>query len=837
MSNPSPRNHKDRPCRTDTACDLCGLPTRHGKVTAVFDETRYGFCCLGCRQVFAILMEAADVADPKDFRQTKLFKQCQAAGIIPASQSDLSSGAITGGWDSRPAAATKPTAPADQENGLALDLKVDNMWCPACAWLIEQTLAKTVGIIAATCNFATDRLHVRYNPVETSPARIVNAIGSIGYRAAAPKESRDERQRKKELLRFGVCAFLTINVMMLSWGLYAGFFTALSADAIRKLSWPVFVMATTVLGYGGGAMLRKALSGLTHAAFGMEALVIIGALSAYLYSTLNLFAGSIHLYYDTACMLITLVLLGKALESRTRAKVLQDLEYFFSLQPNKVKIISAGYPQGRWTTIEQLAVGDLFWVGENEIVPADGRIVDGGGTVDGSSLTGEPRPVTCRAGDRLRSGSRICQGGFTVRAQKVAADSTLGQMVAIIQKALLAKTGLEGKTDIILQWFVPAVVALAATVALVCSLTGLSAGQAMLRAVTVLVISCPCALGIAIPLARVAGISIAGKKGILVRDFSAFEQARHIDVIVFDKTGTVTEGKWDLLEIIPAPWLTADGALSLAAGLEKNCEHFIAREIMRRAQQKSLPAAAVQSIQIFENGLSGEAAGKKIKLGSADFVALDFATADFSPAKPAAGAQDRHSRVYLAVGGQPAAVFVFGDRLRSEVRSMVAALKARGCRLALVSGDGAESTRAVGEQIGVGEAYGGRLPQQKSAFVQDLQQHGLRVAMVGDGINDAPALAQADLSIAVHAGGPLGKEAADISLMRGRPDQLIDFLELAGRVNTKIHQNLVLSLLYNAVSIPIAAAGLLNPLVAVTAMLLSSLSVTGNTLLLVRQNT
>jgi len=830
MSNPSLCDDKHSAGRPAGVCDLCGLPVKHGKVTAVFDKTPYCFCCLGCRQVFAILLEAADAPGPEGFRQTELFRQCRAAGIIPASEADLASRADDGGGDRRPPAA----APADV---LGLELRVNNMWCPACAWLIEKTLEKNPGIIFAACNFSTDRLHVRYDPVATSPEQIVRATAAIGYRAEIPTPSSNEHQRKRQLLRLAVAAFLTVNVMMLSWALYAGFFTALTADTIHKLSWPVFVMATVVLAYGGGEMLRKAWSGLTHAAFSMETLVIIGAVSAYLYSTVNLLGGSLHLYYDTACMLITLVLLGKTLEQGAKTRVLQGLEYFFSLQPTKVKVLSGQYPRGRWTAIEQLAAGDMFRVEENEIVPADGRIVDGAGAVDESSLTGEPRPVTCGPGDRLRSGSRVTRGAFTVRAQKTAADSTLGQMTAVIQKSLLSKTGLEGKTDIILQWFVPAVVTLAAAVALICRLTGIPTGQSMLRAVTVLVISCPCALGIAIPLARAAGISIAGKKGILVRNFAAFEQARRIDVVVFDKTGTVTEGKWELLEIIPAPPWTADQALALAAGLEKDCEHFLAREILRRAQQRSLPPVPVEGLQVHENGRAGKAGGRKVKIGSAEFVAPEFERMDVLPAQRPAGRQNRHSRVYLAVGGQPAAVFVFGDRLQADARATVEALKTRGYRLALVSGDGSDSTRAVGAQIGIAESRGGCLPQQKSTFVKNLQHRGLQVAMLGDGINDAPALAQADLSIAVHGSGPLGKEAADISLMRGRPGQLIDFLELAEQVNRKIQQNLVFSFLYNAISIPIAAAGLLNPLVAVSAMLLSSLSVTGNTLLLVRKNT
>ncbi len=453
------------------------------------------------------------------------------------------------------------------------------MWCPACAWLIDESLKKTPGVINSACNFSTDRLQVHYNPIKTSPDQIIDAVKKLGYRAAEPDESRDALERRREFIRFAVSAFLTMNIMMLSYALYSGFFTEFSRDTIYKLSWPAFVMATIVVVYGGFELFKKAWSGLTNAAFSMETLIIMGSMSAYVYSTVNLFAGSIHIYYDTAAMLITLVLLGKTLERRAKGKVLEGLENFFSLNPSKVRICTDEYPAGRYVSVDHLAEKDIFRIDENEIIPADGRIIDGSGTVDESSLTGEPLPIRKKPGDTLRSGTSVVKGTFKVSAPKVGANSTLGQMIAIIEMTLMTKTPLEGKTDVILQWFVPIIIALAVGTALICLLVGISMEEAILRAVTVLVISCPCALGIAIPLARVAGISIAGKKGLLVRDFKAFEQAERITAFVFDKTGTITVGKWNLLDIICDASLTRNQALALAAGLEKDSEHFIAVEL------------------------------------------------------------------------------------------------------------------------------------------------------------------------------------------------------------------------------------------------------------------
>jgi heavy metal translocating P-type ATPase len=798
---------------------------------------------MGCRQVFSILLEATDSGDPAKFQETDLFKQCQAAGIIPKSEADLAVKASARELED-PALATAGQADASEKASaisvretLSLSLKIVNMWCPACAWLIDETLKKTTGIVDSSCNFSTDRLQIHYHPVQTSPARIIRTIDKLGYRATLPDETQDSIDRKKEFIRFAVSAFLTMNVMMLSFALYSGFFTRLTPDTIYKLSWPACVMATVVLIYGGFEFFKKAWSGLTNAAFSMETLIIIGSLSAYAYSTINLFSGSIHLYYDTSAMLITLVLLGKTLERRAKGRVLADLENFFSLKPNKVRICSDEFPQGRYAAVGQLEKNDIFRVDDTEIIPADGRIITGTGQVDESSLTGEPLPITKKPGDILKSGARVIRGTLKIKAEKVGHESTLGQMIAIIEKTLLTKTPFEGKTDVILQWFVPAIMALSAATALVCILLGISAEESMLRAVTVLVISCPCALGIAIPLARVAGISIAGKKGILVRDFSAFELAEKVNAFVFDKTGTVTEGKWNLLEIRPVSSISADRALALAAGLEMNSDHFIAREILQQSHRRKIQPAHLEKIRIKERGLKGELDGVEIKIGSADFLAEEFENSDPSSTGKEHEEGWRHSSIYLSLAGKLVAVFIFGDRLRTGSIPAVEKLKEWGYHLTLISGDGEKTTEAVGDMIGIPDAYGGKLPRAKAAFVQKLQKHGNYVAMVGDGLNDAPALVQADLSIAVFSGGQLSQEASDITLMRAEPEQIIDFLNFAKQVNKKIYQNLAFTFLYNVISIPIAMSGLLNPLVAVTAMLMSSLSVTGNVLLLLKKNT
>ncbi|MBW2239298.1 MAG: cation-translocating P-type ATPase, partial [Deltaproteobacteria bacterium] len=528
------------------SCDLCGLSLRHGTIKWRSEHSEFSFCCFGCRQVFIMLMEASDAPDPLQFKKSPLFKTCLEMGIIPVSESDL---------EARPAKYPSETpfslGPTDTESAtgegiesasstLGIHLKVNDMWCPACAWVIEYALGKKSGIVHAACNFSTDTVRCEYNPILTSPERIIRTIGRLGYRAAEPEEDTLAMETKKDFIRFAISAFLTANVMMLSFSLYSGFFIQLTPDTVHKLSWPIFILAGIVLFYGGPKIFRKAWAGLISAAFGMETLIAIGALTAYVYSTVNLFSGSIHLYYDTAAMLITLTLLGKTIEKKAKDSVRKDLSNFFSLQPTKVKICSDKFPRGRYVPVEVLKRGDVFMVEENEIIPADGRILVGSGTVDESSLTGEALPVKIKAGNRIRSGTRVLQGTFRARAEGIGDASTLGQMIDIMEKALEKKIPLEAKTDRILRWFVPLVVLLSIGTGWVCLLSGMSVETAIIRSVTVMVISCPCALGIALPITRVAGISLAGHAGILVREFSAFEQAERTDTIVFDKTGTLT---------------------------------------------------------------------------------------------------------------------------------------------------------------------------------------------------------------------------------------------------------------------------------------------------------
>jgi cation transport ATPase len=599
-------------------CDLCGLNLASGIRTLTRKGQEYRFCCIGCKQVFRMLADATENPATNSFKDTEIFKQCQALGIIPGAdtepaknQSDFS--------ENQP----EKTGGAENDHLLQLRLSVEGMWCPACAWIIENALLKHTGVYKASCNFSTDRVILSYDPVKTSPPQISRAIKSLGYALSISGETSESKQQKKEFIRFGISAFLTMNVMMLSFSLYSGFFTELSYDGIRYISWPILLMATVVVFYGGQKIHQKGWAPWRSLGFGMETLISAGSLCTYFFSLYHFLSNSIHLYFDTSSMLITLVLLGKILESRAKENVTKDLESFFSLVPTKVRIPTPAFPDGKYVSAKQLMEGDCFILEENEISPADGLVIGGRGAMDESTLTGEASPKNKTAGDRIKSGTRVISGKLIVKAEVIGENSVLGQMILIMEKALGQKTPLEGKTDIALRWFVPIIILMSMGTGLVGVLFGLSPEQSLVRAVTVMVISCPCALGIAIPLARVAGISLTARQGILVRDFSAFETVPNIDTFIFDKTGTLTTGDWQILSVDSIFPRTENEIITIAAGLEQNSEHHIGMIIRQYARQKKIIPADVGNILCHENGVSGIYENKQVRIGSTFFCSLN----------------------------------------------------------------------------------------------------------------------------------------------------------------------------------------------------------------------
>lgn len=800
--------------KTVLPCKLCGLP-----VKTQADPAKDVFCCNGCKMVHAMLMESQQCKDATDFKDTALYKQCVAAGVIPD----------TSRQEPAPEA---PSGPFDSDTLLTFHFQVKNMWCPACAWVLENALTRSNGVTTASCNFSSDRGTVRYDPVKTSPDKIFTIIEKLGYKPAFL----DQRSRTdtREFVRLFATLFLTMNVMMLSWAVYSGFFTDLSARSVQLLAWPAALMASVVVFWGGYPIHRRTLSGIRSGWTGMETLISTGSLSTYGYSLFQLSRGSLHLYFDASSMLILLILTGKMLEQNAKNRISQGLGAFFSLVPQKVRICTDAFPNGRYVSIKQLSKGDLFMAEEGEILAADGVVTQGEALIDESSVTGEAKPVRAGLDDKVKSGTRIISGKIQVKAKEVGEDSILGRMLKIMENSLSSKTARTRRFETLLKYFVPTVMGLSVATCFFWMLFGLPPHEAFNRGISVLVISCPCALGIAIPLALTAGVSAAGKRGILVRDFEAFERVEGLDTLVFDKTGTLTTGRLEVLGMETENGFPEKKAWQMILAMEQASDHYIAHTIRAYGMAKGIEPLELENLTHHPNGISCRFQNETYRFGSMDFVQKENSAAPSSPAEQ--GAQII-STVFLSTDDKILAAVRLGDSMKAGVTSLVADLHNMGFTSFLVSGDAEKTTLAAGAFVNIPaqRTRGGLLPHEKAGFIQELKQSGKKTAMVGDGVNDAPAMARSDLAVAVHSGLNPSEGVAAITLMQETPVQLLEFLSLAKRVNQKVRQNLWFALAYNVITIPVAAAGLLNPIIAATAMLLSSLSVTFNTLLLVKR--
>ena len=796
------------------SCRLCGLPVR-GRSD--------GFCCVGCSHVFEILKDMLGVTDPAALRSHEFFRRMQAEGIIPS-------------WDDLYKAENPDEAaslPPDESIEQRV-LKVAGMWCPSCSWVIEQYLMRKPGVLQVSASFSADRVKVTFLPRLIGPSGIGRAIEELGYEVSAlDRQARQEKALRAQLLRLGIALFLTVNVMMISFGIYQGFFTELSGEAVRMMSFPIFLMTTIVVFYCGLPVLERAVKAARAGGIVMETLISLGAIAAYGLSVSGLIRGSLHLYFDTASMLVTLVLLGKYLEGRLRFRAAQGIEEIYELVPEKARILTGAGE--RYVSIQGITEGDRVLVKEGEPVPVDGEILCGQGAVDESKLTGEPRPQDRRTGDTVLAASLLASGEITVKATGVGASSAIGRMIGLMEEALLAKNPSERITDRMMAVFSPGVILLALLSGAVLYASGRPLEQAIVRTITVLVIACPCALGIATPLARVAAVGRARREGILVVNAEALEAACRLTAMVIDKTGTATEGRYEVLGEDASDGRIEE-ILGLASALEAGSNHPIARAIRHRASSlHSASGMAPVREEIPGMGIIGICDGQRILVGNASLLESERITLPPDWKEKAAEAADRgETAVFVSNCGALLGMIRLGDRVRPDMGDTVDILKSRGLEVHLVSGDAPAATAHVARQLGVHRFKGGALPADKVEWVRDLQRAGHRVGMVGDGANDAAALAAADVGFATGEALSVSKNASDITLLSFSGSRLISALDLSRLTVKTVVTNLALAGVYNVLALPAAVAGLVNPVVAITAMLLSSLTVVGNSVRIAR---
>ena len=714
---------------------------------------------------------------------------------------------------------------------------IGGMHCASCASRNERVLKKLKGVLDASVNYATHKARVQFDETALSEAALFDAIIGSGYtvltgdlgqehKDAARRELRSARWRAFVALALAApVAALAMLGIDLPWE-FAG----------RNASvWLQAVLGTVViLGLGWefhAGMVRQA----RNRAANMDTLISLGTLAALLYSLWAMQAGDEHLYFETGAVIAALILLGRYFEARSRGQASAAIEKLLDLGAKSAHRLVNG--QEQVIPVEQVAVGDILLVRPGEKIPVDGVLESGGSSVDESMLTGESLPADKSPGDAVFGATINLTGAFQMRATKVGQDTTLAQIVRMVAEAQENKAPVQKLADRISGIFVPVVLGIALATALGWYLLTGDAAQSIIPAVAVLVIACPCSLGLATPTAIMVGTGLGARRGILIKNGEALERARHIDMVVFDKTGTLTEGRPKVTECVPAAGKTADEVLRLAAGVETLSEHPLAQAIVRAAEERNLPLDAVEAFA----SLSGK--GVRGRLHGGGTVVAGSPRLMREEGVPLEGFLEEIERlesraqtvIAVARDGALAGIIAIADTLKADAKAAVQNLQSQGIATAMITGDNRKTAQAIAAQIGIQTVFAETLPQDKAEHVRLLQAQGKRVAFVGDGINDAPALAQADLGIAIGTGSDVAIEAGHIVLVKGHPMKVIEALALARITFRTIKQNLFWAFFYNVAAIPLAALGLLNPMIAAGAMAVSSVSVVGNSLRIKRQ--
>ena len=718
-----------------------------------------------------------------------------------------------------------------------LELKVEGMTCASCVGRVEKALRKVPGVTEATVNLATETATVRSEAPVLDAA--LAAVRKAGYQAAlkprvAPKAAPGgEAAISREALHVVLAAVLTAPLAVPMVAELFGLHWMLP-------NWVALLIATPVQFVLGARFYIAGWKALRARAGNMDLLVAVGTSAAYFLSVYAMLQpGRVeHLYFEASAVVITLVLLGKWLEGRAKRQTTAAIRALAALRPERARVLSQGVE--REVAAETVHAGDLVVILPGERVPVDAEIVEGDTQVDESLVTGEGLPVAKGPGSRVTGGSVNGEGRIVARTTAVGTESTLARIIRSVESAQAAKAPIQRLVDKVSEVFVPVIVAIALVTVIGWGLATGDWEQAILNAVAVLVIACPCALGLATPTAIMAGTGVAARHGILIKDAEALETAHRTRVVALDKTGTLTEGKPAVTEVIPAGGDRAD-VLRLAAAVQRASEHPLAKAVVAAAQSEGLaiePASDARAIP--GRGVEARVEGRRLAIASDRWAAELGASERERLAPDVARLQQAGQTVswLLELELEPApralGLIGFGDQVKATAPALIARLHALGIRTVLLTGDNRGAAEAAAKRLGIDEVRAEVLPEDKAAAVAALRNDSGAVAMVGDGINDAPALAAADVGIAMGTGTDVAMHTAGITLMRGDPLLVADALSISRRTYAKIRQNLFWAFIYNLVGVPLAAFGLLSPVIAGAAMAFSSVSVVSNALLLRR---
>ncbi|HFC8031377.1 TPA: heavy metal translocating P-type ATPase [Neisseria meningitidis] len=709
--------------------------------------------------------------------------------------------------------------------------QIEGMTCQACASRIEKVLNKKDFVESAGVNFASEEAQVVFDDSKTSVADIAKIIEKTGYGAKEKTEDTLPQPEAEHHIGWRLWLLFTINVP---------FLIGMAGMMIGRHDWMIpplwqFALASVVQLWLAIPFYKSAWASIKGGLANMDVLVTIGTVSIYLYSVYMLFFsphaahGMAHVYFEAGVMVIGFVSLGKFLEHRTKKSSLNSLGLLLKLTPTQVNVQRNG--EWKQLPIDQVQIGDLIRANHGERIAADGIIESGSGWADESHLTGESNPEEKKAGGKVLAGALMTEGSVVYRATQLGSQTQLGDMMNALSEAQGSKAPIARVADKAAAVFVPAVVGIALLTFIVTWLIKGDWTVALMHAVAVLVIACPCALGLATPAAIMVGMDKAVKHGIWFKDAAAMEEAAHVDAVVLDKTGTLTEGRPQVAAVycVPDSGFDEDDLYRIAAAVEQNATHPLARAIVSAAQTRSLEIPAAQNAQtVVGAGIAAEVEDVGlVKAGKAEFAELTLP--EFSD-----GVWDIASIVAVSVDNKPIGAFALADALKADTAEAIGRLKKHNIDVYIMSGDNQGTVEYVAKQLGIAHAFGNMSPRNKAAEVQKLKAAGKTVAMVGDGINDAPALAAANVSFAMKGGADVAEHTASATLMQHSVNQLADALLVSQATLKNIKQNLFFAFFYNILGIPLAALGFLNPVIAGAAMAASSVSVLSNALRLKR---
>lgn len=782
-------------------CDLPFPPAE--RVTETVDDDVLNFCCHGCRGAYLIIRGAG----LESFYRRREHK----AGIIRE--------AFTRQFDADYLQRYVTHAGDKSE----ISLIIEGIHCAACVWLIERLLDEHPGIITARVNFATHRLLVGFDPTRTTPSAICTRLAEIGYlpRPYTPDELQRaaERERRSLLLRFGTAAFLSMQLMGFSIALYGGYLRGIDPDTRQLLQILAALVATPVVFYGGFPFLRGAWFSLRNRSANMDLLITLGTVSAYSYSLYALSRGG-EVYFDTAAMIVTLILAGRLYESGARRQASSGIDRLLQLAPSRARRIT-----GEGVTevdSHQLLIADHILVSAGERFPVDGQILTGCTEVDEAAVNGEPLPVVREPGMKIVAGTLNLSGSVEVLVTAVANESFVARVARLVEQAQACKAPLQRLADRVAMIFIPLVL----LVAVGTWLYWFDQPGGWLHAITVLVVACPCALGLATPMAAMVATGNAAEHGILFRGGDILEGCAQVDLVAFDKTGTLTDGRPLVTHLSPHE-CSAERLLELAARAAAGSSHPLARGITKAAVERgvsTLPAAHLQTIP--GRGTALHTDEGLLLTGSWRYLHEQGITA--------ARTENDRSEVHVALNGKYVGCISLADQLRNETATAVAALKKMGLGTLLLTGDQTGVAAHIATILRLDKYHAELTPADKAALIKDAERSGQHTLMVGDGINDAPALVSAHVGCAISGGTDIAIESADLVLARADLTNLPFALRLARQTVRIIRQNLIWAFSYNLVAIPLAASGKLAPVYGAAAMALSSVCVVANSLRLKR---